>query len=48
MVLSDFLSRQEGIEGDPKEIIPISFSLKSVLQDRYYNIASEEKFMVSD
>ena len=46
MILSDFLSRQEGIEGDPKEIIPISFSLKSVLQDRYYNIASEEKFLV--
>ena len=46
MVLSDFLSRQEGIDGDPKEIIPISFSLKSVLQDKYYNIDSEEKFMV--
>ena len=46
MVLSDFLSRQEGIDGDPREIIPISFSLKSVLQDKYYNIASEEKFMV--
>ena len=36
MVLSDFLSRQDPGEEDTKEIIPISFNIRSVLQDKYY------------
>ena len=46
MILSDFLSRQEGDDSDPKEIIPISFNLKMVLQDKYYNINNTEKYLV--
>ena len=37
MVLSDFLSRQDPGDEDMKEIIPISFNMKTVLQDKYYN-----------
>ena len=37
MVLSDFLSRQDPGHEDTKEIIPISFNMKSVLQDKYYS-----------
>ena len=47
MILSDFLSRQDLGNEDPKEIIPISFNMKSVLQNRYYNMnKDEEKYMV--
>ena len=47
MVLSDFLSRQDLGNEDSKEIIPISFNIKSVLQDKYYNVnEDEEKYMV--
>ena len=47
MILSDFLSRQNINEGDTNEIIPISFNMKSVLQDKYYNLDKErENFMV--
>ena len=47
MILSDFLSRQDPGEEDTKEIIPISFNMKTVLQDRYYNVSeNEEKYMV--
>ena len=47
MILSDFLSRQNINEGDTNEIIPISFNMKTVLQDKYYNLDKEkEKFMV--
>ena len=41
MVLSDFLSRQDPGDEDTKEIIPISFNMKSVLQDKYYSNNSE-------
>ena len=34
MILSDFLSRQDPDGEDTKEIIPISFNMKSVLQDK--------------
>ena len=33
MILSDFLSRQEPGDEDTKEIIPISFNMRLVLQD---------------
>ena len=42
MILSDFLSRQEIDESDPHEIISISFDMKTILNDRYYNVAEEE------
>ena len=47
MILSDFLSRQDLGNEDSKEIIPISFNIKSILQDKYYNVnEDEEKYMV--
>ena len=47
MFLSDFLSRQDINDEDTKEIIPISFNMRLVLQDRYYNIDKDrEKYMV--
>ena len=47
MILSDFLSRQDLGDKNTKEIIPISFNMKSVLQDKYYNVGeNEEKYMV--
>ena len=47
MILSDFLSRQDLGDEDTKEIIPISFNMKLVLQDKYYNTnENEERYMV--
>ena len=47
MILSDFLSRQDPGDEDTKEIIPISFNMRSVLQDKYYNVSkNKEKYMV--
>ena len=47
MILSDFLSRQDPGNEDTKEIIPISFNIRSVLQNKYYNASeNEEKYMV--
>ena len=47
MILSDFLSRQDPGDENTKEIIPISFNIKTVLQDKYYNVGeNEEKYMV--
>ena len=47
MILSDFLSRQNINDEDTREIIPISFNMRSVLQDKYYNIDKDrEKYMV--
>ena len=47
MILSDFLSRQDISDKDTREIIPISFNMRSVLQDKYYNIDKDrEKYMI--
>ena len=47
MILSDFLSRQDPGDEDTKEIIPISFNMKLVLQNKYYNVKeNEEKYMM--
>ena len=47
MILSDSLSRQDPGDEDTKEIIPISFNMKSVLQDKYDNVSEkEEKYMI--
>ena len=42
MILSDFLSRQEIDKSDPHEIIPISFDMKAILNDRYHNVEEQE------
>ena len=47
MILSNFLSRQKIDNSDTNEIIPISFNVRSVLQDKYYSLDEEkEKYMV--
>ena len=47
MILSDFLSRQETNKGNPHEIIPISFDMKAILNDRYYNLGEQKgKYLV--
>ena len=47
MILSDFLLRQNIDDSNLHEIIPISFNLRTVLQDRYYNLEGEkEKYMI--
>ena len=47
MILSDFLSRQDVDDNNLHEIIPISFNLRSVLQDKYYNTEGEkERYML--
>ena len=47
MILSDFLSRQDLGDKNTKEIIPISYNMKSVLQDKYYKVSeNKEKYMV--
>ena len=40
MVLSDFLSRQKMDDSNPHEIIPISFTLKSLVSNHFYGINS--------
>ena len=47
MILSDFLLRQDPVDENTKEIIPTSFNMKSVLQDRYYKVGeTKDKYMV--
>ena len=47
MILSDFLSRQDIDDSNLHEIIPISFNLRTVLQDKYYNLENgKEKYMI--
>ena len=43
MILSDFLSRQNVDDSNPHEIISISFNLRTVLQDKYYNLEGEKR-----
>ena len=45
MILSDFLSRQKVTDSNQSEIIPISFSMKAVLQDKYYSLENE-RYMI--
>ena len=40
MVLSDFLSRQKTDHSSPHEIIPISFTLKSLASNHFYQFNS--------
>ena len=47
MVLSDFLLRQNIDDSNLHEIIPISFNLRTVLQEKYYNLEEKkEKYMI--
>ena len=47
MILSDFLSRQGTDKSNPHDIIPISFDMKAILNDNYYNVEEEEsKYLV--
>ena len=47
MILSDFLSRQNVDDSNPHEIIPISSNLRTVLQDKYYNLeGANERYMI--
>ena len=47
MILSDFLSRQNIDNSNLHEIIPISFNLRMVLQDKCYNMEGEkERYMI--
>ena len=49
MVLSGFLSRQKTDDSNPHESIPISFNMKEVLQENYYNLGNmteSDKYLV--
>ena len=46
MILSDFLSRQRVNKSNPHEIIPISFDMKVILKERYYNIENDGRYLV--
>ena len=46
MILSDFLSIQRTDNSNPHESIPISFDMKAMLKDRYYNVGSYSKYLI--
>ena len=46
MTLSDLLSRQMIDKRNLHEIIPISFNMKAILKDRYYNVGNESRYIV--
>ena len=46
MILSDFLLRQRIDRSNPHEIIPISFGMKAILNDKYYNVGKENRYLV--
>ena len=48
MVLSDFLSRQKMDDSNPHKIIPISFTLKSLADNHFYQINSMNKISESE
>ena len=48
MILSDFLSRQRVDKSNLHETIPISFDMKAILKEKYYNIGNESKYLVQN
>ena len=46
MILSDFLLRQRVDRGNPHEVIPVSFDMKAILKDKYYNVGIESRYLV--
>ena len=45
-ILNDYLSRQMTDRSHPCEIIPISFDMKVILKDRYYNIGNDSRYLI--
>ena len=43
IILSDFLLKHNVDNCNPYEIIPISFNLRTVLQDKYYNLKGDKE-----
>ena len=46
MILSNFLSRQITDNSNHHMIIPISFDTQAILKDRYYNVGSDNKYLI--
>ena len=46
MILSDLLSRQRIDKSNPHEIIPISLDMTAILEERYYNMGNESKYLL--
>ena len=46
MILSDILSRQMTDNSNTHEIIHISFDMQAILKDGYYNVGSDNKYLV--
>ena len=46
MILSDFLSRKRVDRSNPHEFISISFDMKAILNDKYYNVGKENRYLV--
>ena len=46
IILSDFLSRQRVDRSNPDEVILISFDMKAILKDKYYNVGNEGRYLV--
>ena len=46
IILSDYLSRQRVDKSNPHEVVPISFDMKALLKERYYNIGNESRYLV--
>ena len=44
MILSDLLSRQKHDDRNPHDVIPISFNMHNILQDRYYKLGLTDKY----
>ena len=42
MILSDFLSQQKNNDSNPHEIIPISFNMYQVLENKFY----DDKYLI--
>ena len=46
MIPSDFLWRQKHDDSNPHDIIPISFNMYNIPQERYYNLGWTDNYLV--
>ena len=46
MILSHFLSRQTHHDSNPHEIIPFSFNMYSIVQEKYHTIGNSGRYVV--
>ena len=46
MILSDFLSRQTHNDSNLQDNIPISYNMHNTLHEKYYNIETNERYLV--